>query len=844
MTDQIDALIAKLTLDEKLTLIGGASFWYTHAIDRVGVPAVKVTDGPNGSRGDGALGTGTPTACIPSGSSLGAMWDVDLVERLGVLLGEEARAKKAHVLLAPTVNLHRSPKGGRNFECFSEDPFLTGKLAAAFVRGVQSQGVATTTKHFVANDSEFERHTIDSQIDERTMRETVLLPFEMVVKEAGAWGVMTAYNRLNGTYCAEHEWLLQTVLRGEWGFDGFVVTDWFAAGSAEGSVAAGCSLEMPGPARFYGESLREAVEAGTIEVGAVDPLVVDLLRLMERTGAFGSEVSPTTPEDTLDRPEDRFLLRSAAAAGSVLLRNDGILPLDSTSFASLAVIGPNAVEARTMGGGSAKVKAYHATSPVEALRSRLTDTHVVFEKGCHIDRSLAALTKPLLDGPALVEFIDGHGHHGDVVATEETDRLEVFASGAPAPGVSADVWSCRITASVVAMVSGVHDVRMIQCGRARVSVDGEVVIDATEGHVERSDAYFGLGSVEYTAAVDLIAGQAATVVVEFDNRDTFMISGVVVGVVARADEDLMARAVAAAEQSDVAVVVVGTNDDWETEGRDRDLWELPGDQPELIRRVAAVNPRTIVVLNVGAPHALDWIDEPAAVLSVGFGGQELSEALVDMLLGELEPGGRAATTVGAHYEQFAAYPNYPGENSTVRYGEGVLCGHRWHDAMHVKPLVPFGFGLGYTTFSMSAPRSVAGAPAGSDITVEVDVANTGGRPGSEVVQIYVEPLDAPVMRPVRELKAFTKVHLEPGASTVVSLELPARAFAYFDPGDGVYGQIAPDDRVPAGTGGSHRTDPGWYVEPGRYRIVAARSSCDPAGDVTLLLSGDAARLSV
>jgi len=623
-----------------------------------------------------------------------------------------------------------------------------------------------------------------------------------------------------------------------------VVTDWFAAGSAEGSVAAGCSLEMPGPARFYGEPLAEAIENGSVAADDLDPLVADLLLLMERTGAFATDVSSDTPEARLDRPGDRALLRVAAAAGSVLLRNDGILPLDSDSLTSLAVIGPNAVEARTMGGGSAKVRPYHSTSPVEALSRRLPGVDVVFEKGCHIDRTLPALTRPLLDGSALVEFFDGHGLTGPVSATAEVERLEVFASGAPAPGVSAEAWSCRITATIMPMVDGAHDIRMIQCGRVRVLVDDVLLIDATEGRVERSDAYFGLGSVEYTETVELTADRASTIVVEFDNRDTFMISGVVVGVVSTADEDLLARAVAAAERCDVAVVVVGTNDDWETEGRDRDLWDLPGDQVELISRVVAVNPRTVVVLNVGSPHALDWIDDPAAVLSVGFGGQELSEALVDMLFGELEPSGRAPTTVAAHYEQFAAYPNYPGENSIVRYGEGVFCGHRWHDAMHIEPVVPFGFGLGYTTFSMSAPRLVATAPTGSSVTVEVEVTNTGGRPGSEVLQIYVEPLDAPVMRPVRELKAFTKVHLEPGASTVVNLELPARAFAYFDPGDGVYEQIAPDDRVPAGTGGSHRTDPGWYVEPGRYRIVAARSSCDPAGDVTLLLSGDAARLSV
>ncbi len=843
MDSRIEDLLAELTLEEKRELIGGASFWYTNGSDRLGIPVVKVTDGPNGSRGDGPLGTGTATACIPSGACLGATWDVGLVEELGRLLGEESVAKAAHVLLAPTINLHRSPKGGRNFECYSEDPLLTGKLAAAFVRGVQSQGVATTAKHFVANDSEFERHTIDSQVDERTLREVALLPFEIAIKEGEGWGVMTAYNRLNGTYCADHEWLLQTVLRGDWGFDGFVVTDWFASGSAEAAVAAGCSLEMPGPPRFYGDELRDALAEGKIPEDALDPLVRDLLLLMERTNAFDTKVDADTPELLLDRPEDRALMRRAAAAGSVLLRNDGILPLDP-SLGSIAVIGPNAAEIRTMGGGSAKVRSYHSTSLVEAVQERLPSTTVTLEKGCHIDRSLAPLGSPLLDGPVTVDYFDGHGLEGEAKATVEYDRFEVLASLAPVEGVSADRWSCRVTATVVPMVSGPHDVRMIQLGRARVMVDGESVIDATEGHVERSDAYFGLGSVEYTAAVEMTAGDPVRIVAEFDNRDTFMISGLVVGVTTAVDEDLMARAVAAASAADVAVVVVGTNDDWETEGRDRDLWELPGDQPELIRRVAAANPRTVVVLNVGSPHCLDWIDEPAAVLNVGFGGQELAAAVADMLLGALEPGGRAPTTIGARYEHFAAYPNYPGENSVTRYGEGVLCGHRWHDAMDVDPVVPFGFGLGYTTFEMSAPRTVASAAAGEGVEVEVEVTNVGDRRGSEVVQLYVEARSAPVLRPVRELKAFTKVELDPGESTRVTLDLPARAFAYFDPGDATYADLIADRRVPAGAGGLHRTEPGWYVEPGEYRIVSARSSRDPAGDVTLSLTGDAARLSV
>ncbi len=303
MSERTDQLLARLTRDEKVELVTGRDMWHTRPIERLGLRAMKVTDGPNGARGDGLMGTGTRTACIPCGSALGATWDPDLVEKLGGLLGDEARAKGAQVLLAPTINLHRSPKGGRNFECYSEDPVLSGRLAAAFVRGVQAKGVATTPKHFAANDSEFERNTIDSQVDERTLRELYLVPFEHAVRDGGAWGIMSAYNRLNGTFCSEHEWLLGTVLRGDWGFDGFVVSDWFATRSSEGSANAGLSLEMPGAGRWYGSRLKQAVESGEVSRAALDRIASDVLRAYERTGVL--DHGGRTDETTLDRSEDR-----------------------------------------------------------------------------------------------------------------------------------------------------------------------------------------------------------------------------------------------------------------------------------------------------------------------------------------------------------------------------------------------------------------------------------------------------------------------------------------------------------------------------------------------------------
>lgn len=837
MSERTDALRAQMTPEEKASFVTGHDMWYTAPLERLGIPALKVTDGPNGARGDGLMGTGTPTACIPSGASLGASWDVELVEALGSLLGAESRAKSAHVLLAPTINLHRSPKGGRNFECYSEDPLLTGKLAAAFIRGVQSHGVATTAKHFVANDSEFERNTIDSQIDERTMREVALLPFEIAIREGEGWGVMTAYNRLNGRYCSEHEWLLKDVLRGEWGFDGMIVTDWFANGSTEGGVAAQLTLEMPGKGRFYGKKLYAALAEGRVEEADVDVLVDDLLRLMERTGVLdglGGE-----PEKPLDRPEDRALVRRAAVAGSVLYRNDGILPLDMSRVGSVAVIGVNAMQAKVMGGGSANVRAYHQSSPLDALTDRFPDLDVRYARGVDIDRTVPPITRPLLRGTTTIEWRnDTWGFDGAPDVVTEGHRTLLRAFGEPADGIDAERWSARVTATIVPEISGPHRFTITESGRARVRVDGEVVVDATGPDIERGESFFGFGSIELSNDIDLVAGRETTVEIEFCNEGAVLLAGVIVGCKALVERDLLGEAVALAQECDVAVVVAGTNDDWETEGRDRDLWELPGGQPELIRAVAAANTRTVVVLNVGSPHSLDWIDDPAAVLSVGFGGQELGDAVVDMLVGDAEPGGRAPTTIGARYEHFAAFANYPGHNSEVRYGESVYCGHRWHDTLGIEPAVAFGSGLGYTTFSIGGAPAEASIGAGDGFAFDVDVTNTGGRRGAEVVQVYVEPINPAVARPVSELKAFGKVEIDPGATETVSFDLTPRAFAYYDPSDRVWPELTGNRFVPAGAGALHREDAGWYVDPGVYRVWIGRSSRELLASVDVTVTGE------
>ena len=820
MPRDIPALVAELTLDEKAAFLAGEGLWSTVACERLGIPSVNVTDGPNGARGPGLPGEGgdgMSAFCAPCGSALGATWNVSLVERIGAVIGAEARTKTCRVLLGPTVNIHRSPLAGRNFECYSEDPLLSGKTAAAFVRGVQSEGVATTVKHFAANDAEFERMTINSVVDERTLREITLVPFELAVREGGSLGIMTAYNRLNGVYCAEHDWLLADVLRGEWGFEGFVVSDWYARGSSAGSIRAGLDLEMPGPGRVYGPALAEAVQNGEVDEVLVDAAVMRLLSVFDRLGALDD--SPSEPE-SIDRPEHRTLARDAAAESMVLLKNDdGMLPIDRSSIATLAVVGPNAERARIMGGGSASFTPHYRVPPLDALQEAVgTDVKIVYEQGCDIERTI----------PPIIADFDIAVDEGAERARRRDGRL-IWLGGLPGGGTT-----FRATASLVPTTAGPHVLSLVQLGPTRVLLDGALVLDGVTDPPPRGRELFAMGSEAIEATVDLDTS-AHELVVEYTGGTSGPLEGVQVGCRALPPSDLMDRAVAAAAGADATIVVVGTNDDWESEGHDREFMELPGDQAELIRRVAAANPRTVVAVNAASPVTMGWADAVPAVLVTWFGGQEMANALADVLFGETDPSGRLPTTFPARLEHNPSYGNFPGENGQVRYGEGVFVGYRWYEARGLPVAYPFGHGLSYTTFAIGAPRlssTTFTAGAGNTLTIEVDVTNTGARRGAEVVQCYVAPRHPGVTRPAKELKAFAKVWLEPGESTTVALELGDRAFSYWQPAvdappPGRTGPPIPSAEPPP------PPDPGWRVEPGHYDLHLGRSSAAAAPAATV-----------
>lgn len=830
----IDLLVGELTLDEKASLTTGVTMWSTRSIERLGVPSVVLTDGPAGARGPFTPGLGqqVATLCIPCGSALGATFDTELVESLGRAVGHQARSKGARVLLAPTVNLHRSPLYGRAFECYSEDPLLSGKLAAAYVRGVQSQQVATTVKHFVGNDAEFERMTIDSSIDERTLREVYLLPFELAVTEGGSLGIMTAYNRLNGTYCAEHQWLLEDVLRGEWGFDGFVVTDWFAAASTEGAARAGLDLEMPAPPRIYGKVLAEAVRNGSVDEDRLDRAVSALLTVFDRLGALDDE--PVVPA-AIDLPEHRQLARRAAAASIVLLRNEtvgtgAILPIDPNLVGSIAVIGPNAERARIMGGGSAEVLPHHRTPVIEALRERLgSKVRIEHAIGCSIDK-----TTPVIDASMVRNARGGDGF--DVVVTDRGNRTvlaelerpdgRVLVIARQDEGVPISGFELTATATLRVEESGPHTISMSQTSPCRLWIDDRLVLDGVTSEPPPGQMFFGLFREEMTTTIELRAGHDHRIRLECDATARQWAHGAQLGLKAVETDDPVAHAVTVAARHDVAIVVVGTNHEWESEGHDRTTLALPGRQAELVRAVAAANPRTVVLVNSGAPVDMEWVDHVPGVLQVWFGGQEMGTAVADVLFGDADPGGRLPTTIPTRIEHTPAFGNFPGEHGQVRYGEGLYIGHRWYEARHLPTRFPFGFGLSYTTFDVGRVRLDRDEMGSTDrLVARVPVTNIGTRHGSHVVQFYVAPLSSSVTRPVQELKAFAKVHLAPGESTEVTVELGPRAFAHFDPGDRHRSPIRP--RPTGERSFVTETQPGrWVVEPGVYEIRAASSSAE------------------
>lgn len=654
-TEQAREIVSRLTTEEKLLLTSGRDFWHLEPLVGEGIEPVLITDGPHGLRkqnvGADPLGISdsVPATCFPVAATLASTWDEDLIEEVGAALGREARAQEVGLILGPGLNLKRHPYGGRNFEYFSEDPCLSGKMAAALVRGVQSEGIGACLKHFAANNQETRRMTVDTVVDERTLRELYLTGFEIAVRDSRPWSVMCAYNRLNGTYASDDRWLLTDVLRGEWGFDGFVVSDWGATNTKAGAIGAGMDLEMPGNKHAWDS---EALEALASE--ELDP--TDLDRSAERIVEFMLRVADAARGNEVDFDDHHSLGRRVAAAGTVLLSNDGTLPV--AADARVALIGALAERPRYQGAGSSLVNPTRLDTILESLSAR-----------------------------------------------------------------------CEMI---------------------------------------------------YSPGYDPVTGETSA--------------------------QLLADAVASATEVDVAVVVAGLPARYESEGFDRTTLALPEGHDALVAAIVATGTPTVVVLVNGAPVDLPWADRPAAIVEAYLGGQAAGSAIVDVLLGETEPGGRLAESFPVAVTDLPAHANFPGTERRVVYRETFHVGYRFHDSAGVPARFPFGHGLSYTSFDLGIPEVKGEYP---NLAVEVDVTNTGHRHGSQVVQIYVRRPDSAVSRPDRELKGFAKVHLDPGGTSTASVPLDRRSFSHWQPGSG------------------------WVVEGGSFEVLVATSSVDVHHTITL-----------
>ena len=794
----INKLIQDLTLQEKISLMSGFNSWYTNKIDRLNIPSIKMSDGPNGVRGDST--SGKSSACFPCAISIGSTWDMDLINQLGVALGEEAKVKDVDVLLGPTINIHRHPLGGRHFESFSEDPFLTGKIATEYVKGVQSQNVAACLKHFIGNDTEYERHLVSSNIDEKTLREIYLLPFEMGVKEGNAQVVMSAYNKLNNIYCSSHKELLIDILKDEWGFDGYVVSDWGAALETEENARGGLDLEMPGPGNVWGDQLYAAVSEGKVE----EELINDKVRRILNIASFSKRFeNPTNkPEESNDSAEHRKLLKKAAASGMVLLKNNDLLPLKS-DIKNLAIIGPNAKEAQIIGGGSASLKPHYQAHPLEAFENKLGDQiNISYAKGCHTHKYLPKVKEELMDDEKgfLVEYFEGSKFDENILVEEHLIGnkfwvFEGFAKDVIAKFDQPDI-SVRFSCAYTPDISGNHEFEIFGIGKARLFIDGKELIDNwTE--TSPGEAFFSFSSDSKKALVDLDEGKTYQLEIRYKFEGNF--PAIYIGCQTPDKVNLFDEALEVAKAADQVVLIVGTNSDWETEGNDRSDFNLPANQNHLIEEVLQVNPNTLVVLNTGSPVKMPWADRAEAILQTWFAGQEFGNAMVDIITGAINPSGRLPTSFPKNIEDTPAFNSYPGKELQMNYEEKLLVGYRWYDKKDIKTLFPFGHGLSYTQFEYTDLE--VEIQANNKVSCTFLIQNTGLIAGAETAQCYIGYKTDDHSEPKKTLQGFSKITLNQGDKSKIEINLNSRNFSSWN-----------------------EAKQNWEVRPGSYEIFIGSSA--------------------
>ena len=796
---RVEKLIGAMTLEEKVSLLGGTGF-ATRGLDRLGIPALEMTDGPVGVR------WGHGVTAWPAAIAMAATFEPELVGKMARELGEEARARDKRLLLGPTVNITRTPWGGRVFESYGEDPFLTSELARAFVTGVQSMGVGTSIKHFAANNQEFARDRIDVRVSERALREIYWPGFAAGVS-AGSVSVMAAYNQVNGAYCSENAHLLLDVLKREWGFAGFVVSDWEGTHSTIPAALNGLDLEMPSPL-FFGAELLIAVQSGKVPVAVIDDKLRRILGAMERLGLLEGATAKPDHAFVLHHPDTALKL---AQDSMVLLKNDrSLLPLPMQKNISVAVLGPSATHARTGGGGSSFVRDSASVSAVEGLTRRIQETGAPI--ALQVDGSMnlpgdGVRESAIVAGPFRGEFFNNPHLDGPPVRRMDAPKIEFdWEWGSPGESINGNQFSARWTAAVTPRKSGIHAFRIAFTQAARVYLGDELIYDhwAVNANQALNDD---------TVRKSLTAGRTYPLRIEYFKLD---------GLASLQFEVLEPGQFTGAEvagkpsgQADYAVLLVGYGAKTESESFDRTDLRLPKEQESLILNTARANPNTIVVVQAGSPIDMTaWAGKVRAILYAWYPGEQGGLAIADVLLGSVNPSGRLPISFPKTWADSPVAKTYPGVDGVATYADDIFVGYRYFDTEPEQVAYRFGYGLSYTTFSSKIINVTAldATVAKPEIAVRARVQNTGDRAGAYVAQLYVGELQPAVARPVRELKGLKQVFLTPGQSAEVEFKLDAQAFRHFDA---------------AGRA--------WVVSPGRYQISLLSEQAVPvdSADITL-----------